>query len=383
VSLHSGQQPSREIYDPQAIQAGLERLSARIGQHLATFLPDEVSASDVERYAGPPTWKYEPQAFAFGVVRPYRDMILRQGKRWRPMIGILMVEALGQPAPAYEQLISVMMECIHTGALMVDDVEDHSLRRRGDTAIHIRYGLDVAINAGNSLYFLPLTLLRDHPRLTDTQKLELYYVFTQVFVRAHVGQATDIYWSHHTTSDNIDRWMGERVGRKILQAYQGKTAAAVEGCAEAAAVIAGADAPTRQACIRFAKTFGVSFQILDDVNNFSSSPDWTKVCGEDLGQGKLTYVIYRALERLTGPMKRRLQEILCQERLRRDPEILREGIRLIHASRALDQCRCEANAFFCRSWEHFDRVLQASPAKLMLFELCRRLLTGDKDLRTT
>jgi len=60
-----------------------------------------------------------------------------------------------------------------------------------------------------------------------------------------------------------------------------------EGLAEVAAVIAEADEHFTQVCVDFARGFGVAYQIIDDVHNFSDSPRWTKTCGEDLAGGKL------------------------------------------------------------------------------------------------
>ncbi len=78
-------------------------------------------------------------------------------------------ENAGDRLSPYEQLLCVLTECIHNGALIIDDIEDDSLLRRGDTTIHLRYGVDVAINAGNTLYFLPPALVQEHPQLTDEQ----------------------------------------------------------------------------------------------------------------------------------------------------------------------------------------------------------------------
>ena len=46
-------------------------------------------------------------------------------------------------------------EFVHNGSLMIDDVEDQSLKRRGEPCTYLKYGVDVAVNTGNFLYFCP------------------------------------------------------------------------------------------------------------------------------------------------------------------------------------------------------------------------------------
>jgi geranylgeranyl pyrophosphate synthase len=41
----------------------------------------------------------------------------------------------------------------NTGTLVVDDIEDNSELRRGKKCIHLIYGVDIAVNAGNGMCF--------------------------------------------------------------------------------------------------------------------------------------------------------------------------------------------------------------------------------------
>jgi len=45
---------------------------------------------------------------------------------------------------------------LYKRSLIVDDIEDKSEFRRSKPCIHKIYGDDVSINAGNSIYFLPM-----------------------------------------------------------------------------------------------------------------------------------------------------------------------------------------------------------------------------------
>ena len=102
--------------------------------------------------------------------------------------------------------------------------------------------------------------------------------------------------------------------------------------AEICAVIAGAADDARLACMSFGRVFGVAYQIMDDVRNFSRSPNWTKECGEDIAEGKLTFVIVRALKQSSPRDSERLRELLCSKSERRSTDGLADGIRIIRDS---------------------------------------------------
>jgi len=349
----------------------LDRWADRIDRRIEEFLPKLLDAAQIERYAGPAHWQREPAVHTATLSEPLWDLMQRRGKHWRPLFGILLLQALGVPPEPHEMLISVTAELLHTGALIVDDIQDNSNVRRGEPSIHLRYGTDVAINAANAAYFLAYVAVRDHPHFTEKQRLEGYSILVRQSVRAHVGQGQDIYWSKHMSVESMTRWMHDSLAPKILQAYADKTAALVEGTAEAACVLANADAATRAACVDFARSFGVAFQITDDVLDYT---DDREQIGADLTEGKLTYVVIRALESLAPPERGRLLDILCASARPTGPEALSEGIELVRRSGALVTCRREALAMVDDAWGRLSAVLPPSEPKIMLRALCSALL---------
>ena len=74
---------------------------------------------------------------------------------------------------------------------MIDDIEDDSATRRGQPALHHRYGLPVALNTGNWLYFLSLSCLFRLPS-DDACRLALTEDAVRAITRCHEGQALDI-----------------------------------------------------------------------------------------------------------------------------------------------------------------------------------------------
>lgn len=89
---------------------------------------------------------------------PIYDLLDRGGKRWRPALCFITAEIFGRPVEdVYD--IAAAIELIHNGTLVVDDIEDSSPVRRNKPCVHLLYGVDVSINAGNFMYFAPIEYL--------------------------------------------------------------------------------------------------------------------------------------------------------------------------------------------------------------------------------
>ena len=358
----------------------LERdLTERIDGRIAEFFPRVIDEARVRSYVGDSPWTHEVPAFTAVLSKPVWDLLGRGGRHWRPIFGLLMLEALGVRSRPFELLVSVLSELTHTGALIIDDIEDRAGARRGAESIHLRYGLDVAINAANTLYFLPYLLLRRYPGLSERQRTALYRILSEQFVRSHLGQSADIYWSRNLTAPRLRRWMNDSLRPKILQAYADKTGAIVAGLAESACVIAGAGSRERRACTAFARKFGVAFQIIDDILDFDGRAKLRGRVSEDLAGAKPTYVIVSALERLSARDRRALLEVLCQPGRASTGVSLAAGADLVRASGALEACRQEARAMVDEAWDRMALSLPPSEPRILLRALCTSLLEAGSE----
>ncbi len=346
----------------------------RIDLNIAGFLPRELDQECLSGYLGPPRWGYDNVAQTDMLAQPVWDLLSRGGKHWRPIFGLLLLDALGVDIRPFEVMFSAIPELIHNGSVIIDDIEDSSLTRRGEETFHLKYGLPTAINAGNTLYFLPLTLIAKHPHLSTKQRDACYQAVVTMFVQAHFGQAQDLHWSKLDPSLCAKILDDEKTGPLILQAHAFKSAAAVRTIAEMACIVAEASPQTRESCLRLSESWGVAFQIVDDVNNFSTSQRWGKVRGEDVMEGKFNYVIHKAVRLLEGDGKKRLLAILTSKKRRRSKAGLLEAIDLIESSGAPDACRREATDLVAQDWPIFSKTIPGSHAKFMLRALLAILL---------
>lgn len=349
-----------------SLPAYLRGWAEQVDCEMARFLPKVVEDSHVQRYAGPPAWAYESASYTSMLSEPLWDLMARDGKRWRAIFSFLLLEALGRDPQPFLDILFVVPELFHNASLIIDDIQDGSLTRRGAPAIHRRYGLEVAISAANTSYFLPFLVILDHPHLSPEERHAISSTLQRLMIRAHLGQSLDLYWTRELDRPSLETWMADSLGPKILQMYAFKTSAVVEGLSEVALLLARAGPPVRKAVLDFARAFGLAFQFVDDVNNFSTSEEWRKQHGEDLSSGKVTYLIYRALQLLPPAGRARLSEILCRPELRGDARVLAEGIELIHGSGAGDKLRREAYDRVAPAWRELSRVVPPSAAKTEL-----------------
>lgn len=215
---------------------------------------------------------------------PALDLIRRGGKRWRPLLLVLAARAFGRADGALS--LSPLVEIAHNGTLIVDDIEDGADERRGGPAIHLLHGLDVAVNAGNLLYFLPLALI-DELALGVETKLELYARYGLHMRRLHLGQATDILWHRH------HGFVPDRASYLSMCAL--KTGVLARAAAEFGALAAGAPADVVGRLGSIFERAGVAFQVLDDLRNLTTGNPG-KRRGDDIVEGKKSLPVILACE---------------------------------------------------------------------------------------
>ncbi len=222
------------------------------------------------------------------ICEPARDLVYRGGKRWRPLLMLLTARMLGGQR-AFEralQLVSVV-EFPHNGSLIIDDIEDSSDMRRGKPATHITHGVDISINAGNLLYYLP-TLAIDTADVPDEIRLRLYRIYARYMRRVHLGQGMDITW-HHTIDTIPDISSYETMCRL-------KTGCLAAMGSELGAAVATDNEETIAQAGSIAETIGLGFQILDDVINLEKGNPG-KRRGDDIVENKksLPIILYATL----------------------------------------------------------------------------------------
>lgn len=137
------------------MQEVLDEWRPAIDEAISRVLPRRIDDHYLGTFFGDPTYAYDADAIQAGLADPAWELLGRGGKRWRAILFLLFIEAFDEDPETYLPYACIP-EILHTGTIIIDDIEDGAERRRGGPALHTVYDVDVAVNAGNALYFIPL-----------------------------------------------------------------------------------------------------------------------------------------------------------------------------------------------------------------------------------
>jgi octaprenyl-diphosphate synthase len=231
------------------------------------------------------------------------------GKWLRPRVTLLSAahgEAMGSKVDwALVRRAALAIEIAHVGTLYHDDIVDRSPSRRGSPAIHATHGVRVAALAGADLLCLAnqivSTLPDPLPRMMGTAAL-----------RVSDGQLREI-----EASGSL-----EISPRDYLRIASKKTGSLFELAARFGATLGGTPAAQRNALASFGRHIGLAFQLFDDLDDFTTSPERHRPPANDLRERVYTLPVLIACAE-SGDLSKRLRLLLEDD------------------GRVLDDCRIE------------------------------------------
>lgn len=346
----------------------LEEKAAIINKAIEKYIPRIFSENAVIFKVSPPRYAYNIEAINKALAEPIWEFLDRGGKRWRPVLFLLICEALGKNPEDYVDY-AIIPEVVHNGTLMIDDIEDASEFRRGKPCTYKIYGLDIAINAGNTMYYLPLLPLMENREKLGSEKLaKIYEIYVQEMINLSLGQAMDIAW--HKGLADADQ-LGEE---NYLQMCAYKTGTLARMAAKVAAVLADAPDELVDKLGRFAENIGVAFQIQDDVLDLTGEEFAEKKGGrgQDITEGKRTLIVIHTLKVADDKDRKRLIEIL---RLHTSDQRLRdEAIAIMQKYGSIEYAKNFARKIVEESWKEVEKLLPESKAKEKLNAFARFLI---------
>lgn len=340
------------------IEQFLAKEAKIIDKEISIFLPKKLNKSWIDFVASKPEYSYGLKTAEESITKPVHEFLSRGGKRWRPALMLLSCDAVGGKSSSIKEF-SVLPELIHSGTLLVDDVEDNSLLRRGKPALHTIYGIDIAVNAGNMLYFLPLKVIEKFlkgKKIPEKKALAIYKAYSEELIRLSLGQAMDIYW-HKGNAKTISE-------AQYLQMCVYKTGSLAKFSAKLGAILGNASEKQTELLGNFAASIGVAFQIQDDILNIRPSGKWGKELGDDISEGKRTLLVIYALKHTSKEKAKRLIQILNMHT--KNASSVKEAISIIAETGAIEYAKAKAESILKSSWKKLDPALKESKAKGML-----------------
>jgi geranylgeranyl pyrophosphate synthase len=216
------------------------------------------------------------------------------GKRIRPLLSLLVWQALGQSEESPLKGICLSSEFMHAQSLVFDDLPcmDNDDFRRGNPTTHKAFDEATAVLVGDALAcFAFECLIQYSPQKTSAQ-LEALVALTQFlggvgsFKGLVNGQYADMWSASSPSSMEALRYI-----------HAHKTGALLRYAVVAPALLAGVTPPVKEGLSAWAEILGQLFQATDDLLDATAcSETLGKTAGKDAEQNKLTYVSLLGLE---------------------------------------------------------------------------------------
>ncbi|KAL6234063.1 hypothetical protein BDW75DRAFT_251662 [Aspergillus navahoensis] len=207
---------------------------------------------------------------------PLEYLLSSGGKKIRHQLMLAFNEWLRVP-PEKAEIISDIVNLLHTASLLVDDIQDSSKLRRGKPVAHSIFGVAQTINSANYTYFLA------QQKLSSLQSSCANDIFVEELLNLHRGQGMELYWRDTLTCPTEEQYISMvldktgglfRLAVKLMQLESGQTCD----------------------CLPLTNTLGAIFQIRDDILNLKAS-DYVKNKGfcEDITEGKFSFPIIHSI----------------------------------------------------------------------------------------
>ena len=229
------------------------------------------------------------------LLEPFTYLLRKKGKDIRPKLLKAFNVWLKVPDEKVK-LIGDIIQMLHNSSLLVDDIQDNSVLRRGNPCAHKIYGVASTINSANYVYFIGLE------KILELNNPEAVHIFKESMLELHRGQGMEIYWRDTfmcpTEIEYRDMTVRKTGGLfnlavKLMQLFSNN-----EDCPQ-------------YNYVELTSLLGLYFQIRDDYANLCLDEYFAnKSFGEDLTEGKYNFPIVHAIQKY--PKDNRLNNILRQ-----------------------------------------------------------------------
>ena len=190
------------------------------------------------------------------LTEPADRFLARTGKQIRAAMVNASFHAAGGKGLAASKIADAI-ELLHAGSLIVDDIEDESVSRRGQPTLHCEIGVPLALNLGNWMYFQALERLSETQLPTRVTRSILARTLKTIR-RCHEGQALDL-------GSRVDDLTVSHLYPIALEISRLKTGGLTALSAWLGAMAAGGNRLTRNALSRFGMSVGICLQMINDL----------------------------------------------------------------------------------------------------------------------
>ncbi|MDN7225814.1 heptaprenyl diphosphate synthase component II [Planococcus sp. N064] len=266
------------------------------------------------------------------------------GKRIRPVF-VLLAGKFGNYNIDVMKQVAVPLELIHMASLVHDDVIDDSEVRRGKPTVKAEWNNSVAMYTGDFI------LARALEYISEIDSPKLHHILSKTMIEVCRGEIIQI----------EDKYKLDQNLRDYLRRIKRKTALLISSSCELGALVSGTDEKTAAHLRRFGYFIGMSFQIIDDILDFTSTDEELgKPAGSDFIQGNITLPILCA--RKNSEVYSLLKNNLGKELT--EPERL-HIVKTIRDSTAIDEAKAISERYLQKALEELAYLPKGNANKTM------------------
>jgi len=243
-------------------------------------------------------------------------IVQKKGKQLRPILVFLSAKAWGDITPSSYHAAS-LVEILHTGTLVHDDVVDDSYERRGFFSVNALWKNKIAVLVGD--YFLAQGLIL----ALENHEYDLLQILTGAIKKMSEGEILQI-----EKARRLD--IEEDIYYDIIKQ---KTASLIAAACSAGAASSTKDQHARDVMLNFGETLGIAYQIKDDLFDYGSEAIG-KPKGIDIQEKKMTLPLIYALSQSTKSEKGSIINMIKKKST--DPKVVREVIQFVKDKKGLE-----------------------------------------------
>lgn len=285
-----------------------------------------------------------------GLISQVWDHILISGgKRIRPLLFILAARMCGCREDHLPE-VSTIFEYLHAATLLHDDVVDAATVRRGHSSANTIWGNQAVILVGDFLLSKALSIA------VATQHIRVMEVLARTTTYMAEGEVLQL----------VNTGRLDMTEEEYFDVITRKTAKLMSAACQIGAILGGVDARLEQAMADFGLNLGITFQLVDDILDFTGDPkEMGKPVCNDLKEGKITLPFIHALRQSKPGEQERLRRLVQESEVAR---LAQELLPLLHQYGSIEYTRSLARSHTLAAQKNLE-VFPPSPEKTLFLEI--------------
>lgn len=282
-------------------------------------------------------------------------VLSRSGKQMRPVMSVLMAKACSENGRVSETSLhyAAATELLHNATLLHDDVADNSPVRRGQPTILSLLGGRASVLLGD--YWLVKAMVEIFEDDGNGQGLrdKVIMLYSKTLSDLSEGELLQL-----QKADS-----GDTEEKDYYQIIYSKTASLFVTAAMSAAMSVGASQEKVEAAREYATSFGIAFQIKDDIFDYQEDASIGKPVGMDLKERKITLPLLGALQNVPSDEAEKIRQMVCKIDDR--PEYQAEIVAFVRENGGMDYAKMRLQEYIDKAKSALRHLGESKDAEML------------------